>query len=113
MPKTEPKWLHSPGPGRGWRVAWTLKDLLDPDAPDATTSPKVAAIARGLHDRIENLRVSSFGGRWKDDDEIESISDEFHTIGHVDGDAAADVNYLDVVLDALYTWADEERVLIR
>jgi hypothetical protein len=99
----EPSAVHS-----GWRVRWALKDLLVEEEDSAT----VARVARTMHERLEKLRVESWDGRWKDDEEIEQISDEFHTIGFVDGDESADVGHFNLVLDGLYDWADAERVLI-
>lgn len=93
---------------RGWRCELKVKDLLD----DQTGSPAVAAAARTLHERLEKFRAEAFGGRWAKDDEIEQISDEFHTIGFVDGDAAADCDHFNAVLNGLYDWADDERVWV-
>jgi uncharacterized protein (DUF1786 family) len=102
--QTEPSVTHS-----GWRTSFHVKDLLgDEDSPAVT-----AMAARTLHERLEKYRIEAFNGMWAEDDEIEQISDEFHTIGFVDGDENADAGHFNVVLDGLYDWADDQRVLIR
>lgn len=115
----EPRWAHPQGPGgwpRGWRTTWTLKQFLG----EETDSASVAAAARGIHEAIERLRKTSFGGRWADEYgdnpaayEIWEVSDEFHTIGFVDGDENADCDHFNAVMNALYDWADAERVIIK
>lgn len=107
--KDEPRWIREPGIGKGWRTAWNLKDQISEDDSPAAT----ASAARIIHQRLEKYRMKSWNGRWAEDDEIEQISDEFHTIGFVDGDEDADAGHFNVVLNGLYDWADEERVIIR
>ena len=101
-------WLRPPSVVHpGWRCRWDgIKSLLTEEQDSAA----VARVACAL--QLERLRLRSCGGRWADDAEVEQVSDEFHTIGFVDGAENADLDYFNRVLDGLYDWADAERVLI-
>lgn len=105
----EGRWLREPSAvSRGWITTWQLKGLLGDEDDSAT----VARVARAMHERLERYRMESCGGRWAADEEVAQISDEFHTIGFVDGDASADAEYFNLVLNSLYDWADVQRVVI-
>jgi hypothetical protein len=89
---------------RAWRHKLKLKDLLGED----TSHQATAEAAVEMHKRLEEFRFAWF----PDDDEIEAISDEFHTIGYVDGPAGkASADEFNGVMHMLYDWADTDRRL--
>lgn len=93
-----------------WRSRIQLKHLLD---DDDLSEENVRHIACSFHKRLEAWRTrrarSRCPGRF-DLDELESISDEFHSIAVMtDG---GDHTWFNNVLAALYDWADAQRVWI-
>lgn len=84
---------------RPWKHRLKLKDLLGEDtSPQATEEA-----AKAMHERLEAFRSEHF----PNDDEIEQISDEFHTIAFIDGPKGeADADYFNAVMNSLYDWAD-------
>lgn len=86
-----------------WQHRLKLSDLLDNDDP---TREQVGEVARQVHQRLEDFRLTYFGK----DDVLDQISDEFHTIGYVDRDDA-DLIEFNMVLDDLYDWADRDKRL--
>jgi hypothetical protein len=94
----------------GWKHRLKLKDIIDKDdEPESYSSETVAACAKEMHERLEAFRLKHF----KNDDEIESVSDQFHTIAFIDGPAGvADVAEFDAIMNELYDWADAVRVWI-
>lgn len=90
-----------------WVHHLKLKDILDVDEDDLS-SPTTANAARLMHQRLEEFRLAEYPS----DDDIAGISDEFHTIGFVDGDEAARIDEFNHVMNGLYDWADAEKVWI-
>jgi len=89
---------------RKWRHKLRLKDLLGED----TSSEATMVAAKGMHERLEAFRFAFY----PDDDDLDAISDEFHTIGFVDGPAGvASADEFNGVLHMLYDWADADRRL--
>lgn len=88
----------------GWQHRLQLKDLLG----EEIDSKAVELAATGMHERLEKFRLEHY----PKDDELEQISDEFHTIAFIDGPAgAADVAEFNSVMNYLYDWADTGRRL--
>lgn len=90
-----------PGP---WKHRLQLKDLLTEEYDSAA----VEAAAKGMYERLETFRLANY----PQDEEIEQLSDEFHTIAYIDGPAGvADVEEFNRILNFLYDWADTDRRL--
>lgn len=90
-----------------WHATLHLKDILSDDV----SYEGVRAAARAMHERLEAARVKEplVQDRF-DPDELEQVSDEFHTIGFVD--AEPDLHYFNSVMASLYDWADRVRVWV-
>ena len=89
---------------RGWQHHLQLKDVLD---HDDVTPAVVASAAEEIYGRLEKFRLEHY----PKDDDLDSISDHFHTIAIIDGPENADVVEFNTVMNALYDWADFDKRL--
>lgn len=79
-----------------WKHRLPVKDLLtEDDSPEAT---KIAATL--LHTMLEEFRLAHY----PEDDDIEVISDQFHTLAYVDEQPSC--REFNLILSELYDWAD-------
>ena len=79
-----------------WKHRLEINDLLtEDDSPEAV---KVAATK--LHAMLEEFRLAHY----PDDDEIEEISDNFHTLAYVDEQPSC--REFNFILNELYDWGD-------
>lgn len=94
---------------RGWKRTITLKELLGPDRDGAA----VRACARVMSDRLKHQGPYVQDGL----DEFSEIVDEMFAIAEsTPADYTAEdwtiLNHFNLVMSALYDWADAERVWI-
>jgi hypothetical protein len=109
-------WLRPPSSiHRGWKTNVTIGDLLDGyNAGAAPDADGVVAVAKGIHDRLTAFKEHGRDGwAFSTDTGLDDVIDEFHTIYALPGQLADAEGEFNAVLDALYQWGDEQRVLIR
>jgi hypothetical protein len=84
-----------------WTHTLPIKHLItEDDSPE-----NVKFVSKELHRLLEEFRLKEY----PDDEELEQISDEFHTLGYVEEQPTG--RWFNNVLGELYDWGDDDHRL--